>query len=648
MGADFRLGDSIVRPQRRIIERGDESIHVKPKSMSVFECLVAAGGEPVSRNDLFDMVWPGGEVSDDTLTKCIGELRKALGDTARESRVIETIPKLGFRVVLPAEPLAADQSSAESQQSRRGRWRKLRWPWLLLIALLLVFGVLLSFGSSRLWLTEAGITLFLKTAAILAPYGLEQKPGIAVLPFVNLSSDAENAYFSDGMSEEILNALASTNRLPVTARTSSFQFRGQNRDIREIGRLLGVTHLLEGSVRKVDKNIRVTVQLIDTTTGTHVWSEAYQRELSDIFVLQNEITKDIVDQIGVALGDKIAPPPNSMPTAEFMATHPTSNLEAYDLYLKGVQMVTSSNPGLIEQAEDYFDRAIALDRDYADAWAAKGKALYVLGRPGYGHSHIPASVYPDAIVAYRRALEIDPGHAFATGWLGATLIVNDYKWVEGMRLIKQSLDQNPNDAELLSVYAMYLDMMQMEGADEALDRAFRLDPFGILPIQIRAGRLLRAGRVLDAAPVLETWLIEDREGYAPNYHSAMLNLVIGRLDAARERFHKARLVANPVDLSLDAMEAVTDSLRGTGPMIPVAELMERMQTERLSFFVLRGRLGLWEDEKTIVAAFYIAIEQRDPDMRQLLFGPKPPMIPEEDWRRMKEVTGVTQFQLGRY
>ncbi len=485
MSADFRLGNWIVRPQRRIIERGDKSVHIKPKSMAVFECLVAADGAPVSRNELFDTVWPGGEVSDDTLTKCVVELRKAFGDTAREHRVIETIPKLGFRLVLPVEPLveespAAAQSPSESQALRPGGWRKRRSAGLLLIAVVLVFGAMLFFGSFRLWLTETGTTSLPKTAAILASDNHEQKPGIAVLPFVNMSSDAENEYFSDGISEEILNALANTNRLPVIARTSSFQFKGQARDIKEIGRLLGVSHVLEGSVRKSGKNIRLTAQLIDTATGAHVWSGVYQRELSDIFLLQNEIANSIVDQIGVALGDEIGALPNKLPTAEFMVAHPTANIEAYDLYLKGVQMVTSSSPVPREQAVVYFDMAIALDGDYADAWAAKGRALIGLGTPGYGHPHIPASVYPGAIAALKRALEIEPGHAFASGWLGVALMLNDYQWSEGMQLIKQSLTHNPNDAALLSVYGILMEVMQIEGAREVLEKAFRLDPFGKL------------------------------------------------------------------------------------------------------------------------------------------------------------------------
>lgn len=607
MGADIRLGDWIVRPQRRIIERGDEFIHVKPKSMSVFECLMAANGEPVSRNDLFDTVWPGGEVSDDTLTKCIVELRKAFGETARTPRVIETIPKFGFRLLLPVQPLeevplTADSSSNESQQRRRDHWHN----------------------------------------------NFEQGPAIAVLPFANLSSGAENAYFSDGMSEEILNALARFNRLPVIARTSSFQFKDQSRDIKEIGRLLGVTHVLEGTVRKEDKNVRLTVQLIDTTTGTHVWSEAYQREMRGVFKLQTEIARDIVVQVGVAIGAQDSTLVNDLPSAQFMVAHPTYNLEAYELYLQGMQKVTSSSPGPIEEAGDYFDRAIDLDSDYADAWAAKGYALYALGRAGFGHSHIPASVYPDAIVAYRKALDIDPAHAFATGWLGVSLMYNDFKWAEGMQLIQQSLTQNPNNVVLLSIYGLYLDIMKIEGADKVIDRAFRLNPFDVTPIVIKAGQFLREGRVFDAERLIEMSLIADTESYLPNYITGAFNLVLGRLETAEEHFHKARLVANPVDRSLDVMDRIIAVRRGKAPPFTWEESMEMAEEERVSYLVSGHYIEMsWKDEEATVAAFDLAVEQRHREVHELLFGPRPPLMPEADWRRIKELTGVTQFQSNR-
>jgi TolB-like protein/Tfp pilus assembly protein PilF len=623
--------------------------------MAVFECLVAAGGEPVSRSDLLDAVWPGAEVSEGVLTQCIAELRRALGDSAREPRVIETIPRLGFRLVLPAEPHEdvvppGGSFSDHKRPGRRGRWRGLRFLGLGFLAVTLVVGVLLSISSTRLWLTEKGVTLFMKTAATLSPHRLQRKPGVAVLPFVNFSGDPENEYFSDGMSVEIINRLARYNRLPVIARSSSFEFKDRQQDVREIGRQLGVTHVLEGSVRRSGQDIRLTVQLIDSTKGTHVWSGIYQRELSDVFQIQEEIATEIVDQIYLAFGQSVGPRPHDRPANEFMEIHPPANLEAYDLFLEGVDLLTSNRPALLEQAPAVFDRAIALDPGYADAWAGKGIALLALPASGSGTSVIPASVYPDAIASFRRALEIEPRHAFATGWLGVALMLNDFKWEQGLRLMEQSLAWNPNDATLLSVYGFYLDTLQLEGAEDVLERAYRLDPHNIETIVNRAINLQRQGRLMDAAALVETTLFEDREGYTPNYFSALFNIRIGRLDAAEAQIRRVRQVAKPIDFNLDALQWMIDSRRGTA-MLPRAEILERMKTERLNGIViwegwrdpeLIDMYGL--DEESIVAVFELAIEQRHPALRTAMFRPKPLLMPEADWRRMKEITGVTRFQ----
>ena len=647
MGGDYRIGDWIVSPLRRTIERGDEVVHVKPKSMSVLECLVAAQGEPVTRHALLDSVWPGAEVSDDVLTKCIVELRRAFGDSARESRVIETIPKMGFRLLLPAKPLvrATEDELASSPPSGRRQW--LRPLGILLAALVLLVGVLLSISPSRAWLTETGINLFLRTASFLSPHQLAQKPGIAVLPLVNFSGDPENEYFSDGLSAEIINRLARADRLPVIARSSSFEFKERFQDVREIGRMLGVSHVLEGSVRKAGENIRLTVQLIDTVEGTHVWSGFYQRELSDIFKLQDEIAQDIVYQVTNALGDSALPQPKGEPAVAFIGAQPLPNLEAYELYLKGVQMVTSNRPLLIAQATDYFDGAIALEPEYADAWAGKGYALGFLGLVESGSTRIPAEVYPGAIAAFRKALEIDPAHAFATGWLGVTLMLNDFKWTEGMRLLERSLELNPNNADLLAVYGFYLENMQLPGAAEVLERAYRLDPFSLQAILVRAIHLARQGRYLDAASLVETSLIQDREGYGPNYFSAYFNIQLGRLDEAEERLRKARLVAHPVDLNLEALKWLIDSRRGKDSMLPMSRLWERMQTEHMHGALHATRWNAWGDEATTVAIFDLAIEQRHPALRTVIFGPKPDLMPEADWRRIQEITGVTRYRQSR-
>ena len=164
---------------------------------------------------------------------------------------------------------------------------------------------------------------------------------------------------------------------------------------------------------------------------------------------------------------------------------------------------------------------------------------------------------------------------------------------------------------------------------------------------MRAGILVRNGRLLDAAALVEISLMKDRDSYAPNFHAALLNIVLGRLDAAAEQLQKARQVAHPQDLSIEALARVIDYHRDGRPLPPVADLLESMQTQRLSFFERRGMVVPWEDAATIVAAFDLGIEQRHPEMRAILFGATPPLMPESDWHRMQESTGVTQFRSTR-
>jgi TolB-like protein/DNA-binding winged helix-turn-helix (wHTH) protein/Flp pilus assembly protein TadD len=651
IGSDFRLGEWVVRPQQRVIERGGESVRLKARSMSVLQCLAAAGGDPVSREELIEAAWRGARGSDDALTKCIGELRKAFGDSARDSRVIETVPRLGFCLLLPVDPLdTAPPTGGQlpgAPPKQRPRFLGFRRVGLLLAVVLVIVVASLSIRASRLWLTEAAATLYLRTSSILFPYSPEQKPGIAVLPFVNFSGDPENEYFSDGMSVEIINTLGRANRLPVIAQSSSFEFKNRQQDVKEIGRLLGVTHVLEGSVRRAAQDIRMTVQLIDSRTGTHVWSGVYQRKLVNILALQNEIASEIVNQIYLSFGDGMVFSDFQSPTIALATGRGTESPEAYDLYLQGMQMLRSPNPMPIERAADYFERAIALDPDYADAWAGKGLALYSLGRPGFGHPHIPATVYPGAIAALRKALEIEPGHTLATGWLGAALMVNDFKWAEGMRLMEESLSRNPNNAELWSAYGLHLRFMQLPGAEEALYTASRLNPYDIVNLTVRAGGMVEQGRFAEAAAMTEMLLLKEREGYVPNYLAATYNILLGRLDAGERHLKRARQVAHPDDLSLDSLQWLLDHRRGKRDLPSFAEQLERMKTQRSSHFVDRGLALEWEDAEQMVAAFDLAIEQRHPEMRRIMFGPKPELIPEADWRRMREITGVAEFQASR-
>jgi len=223
---------------------------------------------------------------------------------------------------------------------------------------------------------------------------------IAVLPFVNMSADPENEYFSDGISEEILNALTHVDGIQVTARTSSFQFKGKNEDVRQIGAKLGVANVLEGTVRRAGKKVRINVQLINTTDGYHAWSEVYDRELEDIFEVQDEIATKIVTRLkeNFAVNEK----------KENVVKSPTENIDAYNLYLKGRYYWNKSNPEDIRRAIDTFEEAIRLDPNFALPYCSLSYCYSFLGSSGILP---PSEAYPKAKDYTLKAIELDPNHA---------------------------------------------------------------------------------------------------------------------------------------------------------------------------------------------------------------------------------------------
>lgn len=220
---------------------------------------------------------------------------------------------------------------------------------------------------------------------------------IAVLPFVNMSSDPEQEYFSDGISEEILNALAKVTELKVAGRTSSFAFKGENQDLRKVGEALGVKNILEGSVRKSGTKVRITAQLIQVEDGFHLWSESYDRELTDVFEIQDEIASAILEQLKAHL----------LADQQLLVVATRADSQAYDLYLLAKQRIYERTRPALESANELLDRALNIDPDYAPAYAQRGIATLLLSDRNYGK--IPreqagnqAKVYID------RALQLDP------------------------------------------------------------------------------------------------------------------------------------------------------------------------------------------------------------------------------------------------
>ncbi len=273
------------------------------------------------------------------------------------------------------------------------------------------------------------------TAAEATP-GKPNSKSIAVLPFVNMSSDAEQEYFSDGISEEILNSLAKVKELKVAGRTSSFAFKGENQDLRQVGQTLGVEHILEGSVRKSGTKVRITAQLIQVDDGFHLWSESYDRELDDVFAIQDEIAQAILEQLKAHLlvdGEQI------------VVASTRADSEAYDLYLLAKQRMYERTGPTIESAVELLDRAIAIDPQYAPAYAQRAIAELLLSEGTGSYGDIPVDqALKNSKSLLDKAFELDP--ELAEGWAALGLYYNNQPVItdQGIEPLRKALELNPN------------------------------------------------------------------------------------------------------------------------------------------------------------------------------------------------------------
>jgi adenylate cyclase len=293
---------------------------------------------------------------------------------------------------------------------------------------------------------------------------------IGVLPFLNLSADAENEFFCDGLAEELINALTKLEKLHVLARTSSFSFKGRELDVREIGRQLGLSHAVEGSVRKAGNQIRITAQLIDVRSGYHLWSDRYDRELSDVFAIQDEITLAITDNLKLnLLGDEKAA----------LLDRYRNNIDAYHCYLKG-RYYWAQRPVGVQTAIAYFEEAIERDPSYALAYAGLADCYNALGSWENG-TLAPAEAMPKAKSAGARALELDRMLAEAHCSFAYTAMHFDWDWSEAAQRLQRAFELNPNYPTAHHWHSHYL--LATGRVAESLDESRRfvqLDPLDIV------------------------------------------------------------------------------------------------------------------------------------------------------------------------
>ncbi|HJP97411.1 MAG TPA: tetratricopeptide repeat protein [Rhodanobacteraceae bacterium] len=293
---------------------------------------------------------------------------------------------------------------------------------------------------------------------------------IAVLPFVNMSGDPKNDYFSDGITEEILDALAQVPNLKVAARTSAFAFKDKAEDLRKVGEALDVATVLEGSVQKAGDEVRITAQLIDTRSGYHLWSEKYDRKLTSIFAVEDEISKAIADKLQVQLAGG---------SGQSLVVQKAVDPRAHDFYLRGLTLLASRS---VAEAVKAFKQAVAIQPDYAQAWAALAEAQALL--PDYGPTALKVA-NADALDSAQRALILNPDTALAYVAQGM-VYGNQMRWADADRALRHALVLAPGDAEALNQYAQFLDAAgQLQPALNVLDRALQRDPLSGTSAMIR-------------------------------------------------------------------------------------------------------------------------------------------------------------------
>ncbi len=433
--AIYRLGPFELRARTREVYKNGIRLKVRPQPFQVLLALVARPGDIVTREELRRLLWPAETFVDfeHGLNTAIRELRSLLNDSANEPRFIETLPKLGYRVIVP---VTETKSAAESRKEK-----------------------------------NAG----------------RRVASVAVLPFVNLSADPENEFFADGITEDVITHLAKIKSLKVISRTSVMAFKNRDHGLREIGERLGASTLLEGSVRRAGGRVRVVAQLIDCATDEHLWAETYDRDLTDIFAIQSDVALNIANALRAELSHN---------ERARVGRPPTHDLAAYELYLHGRNWFNQfTEEGYRRSVLDY-EAAIARDPGFAQAWASIAEAYSELCIGG-GVGESPEEIILLARRAAARALEIDEelGEAHSTSAL--IQFAFDFDWSGAERSFQRAIELSPGSAEAHEHYGWLCSALERyDDALRELRHARELDPLlvytDIVTTLLRAGRIEEA------------------------------------------------------------------------------------------------------------------------------------------------------------
>lgn len=590
---DGPAGDRYLIAGPLTLDREDERafldgrpLHLSPKPYALLLALMGRPQTLVTKEALFETVWEGLAVGDAVLTTAVKEARQALGDAARTPEWIETAHGKGYRFLKPVlrrsapppalaraqegpEPKESDLDAARSEPARIAPAEIDRAPassvgatppsaptpyrrpvalriaslaGMLIAAAAAVYLILRADGPS----SDPGAARATDLASS-QPKPASSPKSIAVLPFADMSPQGDQAYFSDGVAEEIRNALSRAPGLRVAARTSSFAFKDKNLDLREAGRELNVGAVLEGSVRKQGDAVRVTAQLVQTSDGYDLWSAAFDGSLDDIFELQERIARSVADELAVVL---------DVEGAQRLAKRLTENRDAYDFFLRARALVAPRfGEDTLPTAIDFLEKAVALDPQFAEAWAELARASYFL--PQYMPVANADAYLARSEEAAAAALKLDP--SLARAYL-ARAGVHSYRgeFVDTYKSLSRAMELDSEDADIVGAVGYYWSYVgRPDRAIPFLERAVELDPINVSNLftlgvaKMNAGDLGEAGRLLARAAEL---------GHTPAIMiRPQIAALEGRADVAARQFAAAFEMTNPAFRAQFAGQSASDA-----------------------------------------------------------------------------------------
>ena len=557
----YRFAGFTLVPSQRQLLKGAVEVALRPKSFHTLVCLVERRGEVVTKDELLNLVWPDVNVSEEVLTHCIAEVRGALSDDSRHPRFVKTISRHGYKFIADTSRVGAADPGAARPAPPTG-------------------------GDAS------------------AP----PASAIVVLPFANISDDPGNEYLCDGLAEELINALTKVGGLQVVAHSSSFSFKGRDVDAREIGRQLQAGTILEGSVRKTGDRLRVSAQLIDAARGYHLWSEQYDRRLEDIFALQDELARAILDNLKPALFERPVPP----------AKPSSARVEAYLLHLQGRAFWHQRYGGFLERAMDCFGRAIAADPGFAPSYAGLADSLAVQGIWGLARAH---EVYPKASAS--AALALDPRLAEAHASRAQLRMFWDWEWHEAERGLRRGLELNPGSAFIRLLFGHYLSIVgRMEDALAEMRTARTFDPLSPICGANVGFTCHLAHRQDEAIGELQRVLARTPENGLALFYLGWALIAVGRHDEAIEALGRAHAVTRGMPFSFEGI-GLAHALAGRRDRARaiLAEVQARSATAYTPSSAFAALLVGLDDHEGALGWLERAVDERDAMLPWLRFMP---------------------------